>query len=216
MFIETPSLRKKHRGQTGSQHLRIRQSLAGQSNRESLRIRATISRSISRGLLYNMNWARKCKLISLFAGLVLSGCIGAPELAIPDKIGEKERLRVFSGKRAARVVNRMHGQSVATSENAIAEYGDGEKKDILYISRYADPRAAQEAFVQMIEKMVGVPKSPFFHLMPMGKYQKKAYMTLGLGAVHYIYPSGSTLLWFQTFQSFGTTLPPQLLAVYPI
>jgi hypothetical protein len=34
--------------------------------------------------------------------------------------------------------------------------------------------------------------------------------------VHYIYPSGSTLLWFQTFQSFGTTLPPQLLAVYPI
>ena len=163
-----------------------------------------------------MNLARKCKLIGLVVGFILSGCTSAPDLPTPDKIGEKERFRVVSGKQAARVVNRMHGQSVATSENAIAEYGDGEKKDILYISRYADPRAAQEVFVQMIEKMAGVPKSPFSHLMPMGKYQKKAYMTLGLGAVHYIYPSGSTLLWFQTFQSFGTMLPPRLLAVYPI
>jgi len=41
-------------------------------------------------------------------------------------------------------------------------------------------------------------------------------MTLGMGAVHYIYQSGSLLLWFQTYQPFGTTLPPKLLALYPI
>jgi len=163
-----------------------------------------------------MNPVRKCKLISLVVALVLSGCSGTPDLPTPDKIGEKERLRVISGNRAARVVNRMHGQSVAASENAIVEYGEGEKKDILYISRYADPKAAQEAFVLMMEKMAAAKKSPFFHLMPIGKYQQKAYMTLGLGAVHFIYQSGSSLLWFQTFQAFGTTLPPQLLALYPV
>jgi hypothetical protein len=41
-------------------------------------------------------------------------------------------------------------------------------------------------------------------------------MALGMGAVHYIYPSGKYLLWLQTFQSFGTELPPQLLELYPL
>ena len=163
-----------------------------------------------------MNLARQCKLIGLVVGLILSGCTSPPDLPAPDKIGEKERLRVISGKQAAGLVNKMHRQSVATDANVIAEYGKGANKDLLYISRYADPEAAQEAFDLMIEKMAVAKKSPFFHLMPIGKYQKKAYMALGMGAVHFIYPSGRFLLWFQTFQSFGTTLPPQLLALYPI
>jgi hypothetical protein len=165
-----------------------------------------------------MKRARKCKLISLFVSLILSGCTGtsAPDLPTPEKIGEKERLGVIAGEQAAQVVNKMHGQSVATDANVIAEYGKGEKKDVLYISHYAGPGAAKKAFESMIEKMFAAKKSPFTHLMPMGKYQKKVYMTLGLGAVHYIYQSGSLLLWFQSHQSFGTTLPPELLAFYPI
>ena len=163
-----------------------------------------------------MNLALKCKLFSLVVGIILFGCSSSPDLPTPEKIGEKERLRVITGKQAAGVVNRMHGQSVATEANVIAEYGGSEKKDILYISRYADPEEAQKAFDLMIEKMAAAKKSPFFHLMPIGKYQKKAYMTLGMGAVHFIYQSGSFLLWFQTYQSFGTALPSELLALYPI
>lgn len=179
-----------------------------------------------------MNLARKCKLIGLVVGFILSGCTSAPDLPTPEKIGEKERLRVITGKQAAGVVNRMHGQSVATDGNVIAEYGEGEKKDLLYISRYADPKAAQEAFDLMIEKMAAANKSPFYHLMPIGKYENKVYITLGMGAmhpkklksmrnqacvaVHYIYSSGPFLLWLQTFQSFGDTLPPQLLGLYPL
>jgi hypothetical protein len=165
-----------------------------------------------------MKRTRKCKLISLVVSLILSGCTGTsvPDLPTPDKIGEKERLRIITGEKAAQVVNRMHGQSVATDANVIAEYGTGEKKDVLYISSYTAPEAAKKAYELMIEKMAAAKKSPFYHLMPMGKYQKKVYMTLGMGAVHYIYQSGSLLLWFQTYQSFGTTLPTQLLVLYPI
>ncbi len=165
-----------------------------------------------------MKQARKCKFITLFISLILSGCTGTsvPDVPTPDKIGEKDRLRVISGEPAAQVINRMHGQSVATDANVIAEYGRGEKKDVLYISRYAAPEAAKKAYDLMLEKMVAAGKSPFYQLMPIEKYEKKAYMTLGMGAVHYIYPSGSVLLWFQTYQSFGTTLPKQLLALYPI
>ena len=163
-----------------------------------------------------MNRARKCKLIGLAVSLILSGCTSATDLPTPDKIGAKERLRIISGKQAAQVVNRMHGQSVATDANVIAEYGEGEKKDILYLLRYADSHAAQTAFDLMIEKMAVARESPFFHLMPIGKYQQKVYMTLGMGAVHFIYPSDRYLLWFQTYQSFGTELPQQLLKFFPI
>ena len=163
-----------------------------------------------------MNLARKCKLIGLVVGLILSGCTGAPDFPTPEKIGEKERLGVISGEQAARVVNKMHGQSVATNANVIAEYGKGEKKDLLYISRYADQKTTQEAFDLMIEKMAAAKKSPFYHLMPIGKYKNKVYITLGMGGVHYIYSSGPFLLWLQTYQSFGTTLPQELLALYPL
>jgi hypothetical protein len=163
-----------------------------------------------------MNWAQKRKFISLVVSLILTGCTSAPDLPTPQMIGEKERLRVISGTRAARVVNRMHGQSVATDANVIAEYGQGDQKDVLYISRYAEPGAAEKAYALTLEKMAAAKKGPFQHLMPMEKYHKKAYMALGMGAMHYIYQSGSSLLWFQTYQSFGTALPKQLLALYPI
>ena len=68
----------------------------------------------------------------------------------------------------------------------------------------------------MIEKMAAAQKGPFFHLMPLKKYQERAYLALGMGAVHYIYLSGNYLLWLQTYQSFGGELPPQLLNLYPI
>lgn len=159
---------------------------------------------------------RKFKFLILTLGIILTACSHPPDLPTPANIGTKERLRLISGEQAAEFVNRMHGQAVATDANVIAEYGKGENKDLLYVSRYADAKAAQKAFESMIEKMAVAQKSPFYHLRPIAQYQGKAYMTLGMGAVHYIYCSGSSLLWFQTYQTFGTTLPPMLLELYPI
>ncbi len=154
-------------------------------------------------------------LIILFFLTVLLGCSRPPDLRTPEKIGEKERVREIRGNQAARVVNKLHGLSVATDANVIAEYGR-DPKDILYITYYRDRGDAQKAFDLMIAKMAAAKGGPFFHLMPMGRYDNKVYMTLGMGAVHYIYRSGHTLLWLQSFQSFGTALPPRLLALYPV
>ena len=82
--------------------------------------------------------------------------------------------------------------------------------------RYADQNQASEAFNLMIQKMTAAEKGPFFHLMPLNKYGNHVYFTLGMGASHYIYLSGRYLLWFQTYQSFGDKLPPQLLKFYPV
>jgi hypothetical protein len=148
--------------------------------------------------------------------IFLFGCVNsATELPTPEQIGQKERVRVISGDKAAVIINKMHSQSVAAAANVIAEYGQ-DKKDILYISFYKKEKAAGEAFNLMIEKLAAAKRSPFFHLMPLKKYQNKAYLTLGMGAAHYIYLSGNYLLWLQTVQYFGSELPARLLKLYPL
>jgi len=147
--------------------------------------------------------------------IVLLGCSSSGDIASPEGIGEKERVRVVDGNQAARIINRMHNQSVAADANVIAEYGK-EKKDLLYISYYADQKQAKKAFDLMIEKMAAAKKGPVFHLMPLNTYIKPVYFTLGMGARHYIYQSGNYLLWLQTYQSFDDKLPPRLLKLYPV
>lgn len=162
-----------------------------------------------------MNANSNQKIIFLIFLIVIPGCSRSPDLPTPEKIGEKERVAEITGRQASRVVDKMHGLSVATHTNVIAEYGR-DQKDLLFISRYSDQTEAHKAFDLMIEKMAAAQKGPFFHLMPLGQYDKKVYMTLGMGAMHYIYVSGKSLLWLQTYQSFKDKLPGRLLALYPL
>lgn len=154
------------------------------------------------------------RLICVLFSFALLGCTNSKPLQTPEKIGEKERTGIVSGKRAAVVVNKLHGRSVADNANIIAEYGRG-KKDLLYITQYKGRKEAKKSFDLMVEKIAAATDGPFYHLTPLTKYENRAYMTLGMGAIHYIYLSGDALLWLQTYQSFGTALPPRLLKLYP-
>jgi hypothetical protein len=136
-----------------------------------------------------MNANSNQKIIFLIFLIVIPGCSRSPDLPTPERIGNKERIREISGKQAAQVVDKMHGLSVATHANVIAEYGRG-KKDLLYISRYSDQNEAHKAFDLMIEKMAAAKKGPFF-------------------------VSGESLLWLQTYQAFKDKLPGRLLSLYP-
>jgi hypothetical protein len=63
------------------------------------------------------------RIIDFIFIIILIGCSPASDLPTPAMIGEKERIRVIAGKQAVRVVDKLHGQSVATTANVIAEYG---------------------------------------------------------------------------------------------
>ena len=154
------------------------------------------------------------KYTVLLFSLVLLGCSAPSHLETPEKMGEKERTKIISGEKAARVVNKMHNLPVAPDASIIVEYGRG-KKDVLYISRYSNQIEANKTLDLMVGKIAAAEKGPFFHLMQLRKYKNKVYMTLGMGALHYIYLSDNSILWFQSYQSFGTALPPQLLKMYP-
>ncbi|MBW1891369.1 MAG: hypothetical protein JRI93_12810 [Deltaproteobacteria bacterium] len=161
-----------------------------------------------------MNLKSLLKLLCPILIIFCLECSNSTQLPTPEKIGDKELFRVISGKHAARVVNKMHGQTVAADVNVIVEYGM-KKKDFLFISYYRDQNEANDAFNLMIEKMASSKKGPFLHLIPLTAYNNKVYFTLGMGTGHYIFLSGKYLLWFQTYQSFGERLPPQLLKFYP-
>ncbi len=51
----------------------------------------------------------------------------------PEGIGEKERVRVVDGNQAARIINRMHNQSVAANANVIVEYGKEAGKIVCFV-----------------------------------------------------------------------------------
>ena len=151
--------------------------------------------------------------VVLFSHALL-GCSAPTHISTPEKLGEKERTKIISGKKAAQVVNGMHGLSIAPDASIIVEYGRG-KKDVLYISRYRNRKDANESLDLMVGKIAAAEKGPFFHLIQIRKYKDKVYMTFGMGALHYIYLSDNSILWFQSYQSFGTALPPRLLKLYP-
>ena len=162
-----------------------------------------------------MSLKSSLKIIGFGFIILILGCANPLNLPTPAKIGDKERVREITGKEASEAVDKMHGRSVATHANVIAEYGR-DRKDLLFISRYSDQTEAHKAFDLMIAKMAAAKKGPFFHLMPLGQYDNKVYITLGMGAMHYIYVSGKSLLWLQTYQSFRDKLPGRLLALYPL
>jgi len=188
------------------------------SNHKHISLQAQVSMSGQDASAKRKRWTihlnSKLRFWAVAATFLIWGCLQAADIGTPEMIGAKERMRVISGKQAAATVNRLHRGEVAGENNVIAEYG-GNEKDLLYVTFYRDPQAARKAFDAMIDKMRAAKNTPFFHLMPLQKYRNPVYITLGMGAVHYIYVSGKFLLWLQTTQSFGDQLPQRLLELYP-
>ncbi|MDX2439282.1 MAG: hypothetical protein QNK40_01905 [Desulfobacterales bacterium] len=162
-----------------------------------------------------MNLKTCLAILNVIVWVVVFGCSNTTEIQTPEKIGEKDRINLIIGAKASAVVNKLHGSTVATGGDVIAEYGR-EKKDLLYITYYTDVEKAKKSFNLMIEKMRATKGGPFTHLMPINKYNGNAYMVIGMGSLHYIIWSGNYLLWLQTDQPFGTALPPRLLTLYPV
>lgn len=151
--------------------------------------------------------------VILIAG-ILAEC-DSPGLISPEKIGSSRRNGIRTGTEAREIIDRLHGLKVSTEENLIATYGQ-DKMDLLYVSSYTNNLLARKAFGLMTRKIAKTKAGPFYHVMPLKKYGGRAFITLGMGATHYIFFSGRFLIWFQTYQSFGQVLPEELTELYPV
>jgi hypothetical protein len=156
-------------------------------------------------------------IFSLLIATTIFGysCAKKESISAPEKISEKKMTNLISGKEALKVIDKLHGLAVAPEKNMIAEYGE-DPKDLLYISWYKEEDKARDAFLSMISKMKETDQGPFTHIRALPDYEDKVYMSIGMGAIHYIYCSSHYILWLQTYQDIGRELPDELLSLYPL
>jgi len=156
------------------------------------------------------------KILILLAFVFFStSCTKDESIRVPEKIVDKVMTKLISGDKASKVIDKMHGLSVAPGKNSIAEYGE-DPKDLLYISWYKEEDQARESFRLMILKMNESESGPFTHIRALPDYGEKVYMSIGMGAIHYIYQSTHYIIWLQTYQEIGRELPDELLHLYPV
>jgi hypothetical protein len=143
------------------------------------------------------------------------GCSGKKEIPVPETIVDKKMTKLIYGEEAINVIDELHGLDVATEENIIAQYGEN-PKDLLYISRYDTKDQARESLQLMITKMIETDEGPFTHIRTLPDYEDNVYISIGMGAIHYIYRSTKYILWLQTYQEIGRELPNELIKLYPV
>ncbi len=148
------------------------------------------------------------------AAALIGGC-DTSDVKTPETIGEKKRTNIIVGSEAREAIDKLHGLNVATEENLIAEYGD-EQKDLLYISIFENSEQAGRALELMTQKIAHSKSGPFFHVMRLKDYNGDAFITLGMGATHYIFQSERSLIWYQTYQNLGPKIPEVLVKIYPV
>jgi hypothetical protein len=115
---------------------------------------------------------------------------------LPQKLDGLNLTRVIHNKKAAVIINKMHGKRLDDCKNYIAIYGYDHSKNILYVSVYENAEKAEKNLKNMALKMAKGSSvfSPLTHTK-IGDYIY--FETEGMGLKHYFYRTGNTLIWWQ-------------------
>ncbi len=115
---------------------------------------------------------------------------------LPQKLGELNLAKVIQNKKAAVIINKMHGKKLDDCKNYIAVYGDNRSKNILYASVYENAEKAETNLKNMAIKMAN--GSSVFSPLTHTKIGDKVYFeTKGMGLKHYFYRTDNILIWWQ-------------------
>ena len=154
--------------------------------------------------------------LSIFLlAFIYVNCSKQNDIDVPEKIVEEKMTKLISGDDAVKIIDNLHQLDVTPEKNIVAEYGE-DPKDLLYISKYSTEAKAKESLELMMSKMIEADTGPFTHIRTLPDYDKKVYISIGMGAIHYIYNSTKYVLWLQTYQDIGRELPDDLLKQYPL
>lgn len=115
---------------------------------------------------------------------------------LPQKLGELNLAKVIQNKKAAVIINKMHGKKLDDCKNYIALYGNNHSKNILYVSVYENAEKAETNIKNMAIKMIN--GSSVFSPLTHNKIGDKIYFeTEGMGLKHYFYRTDNILIWWQ-------------------
>ncbi len=132
------------------------------------------------------------------AGLLtfISCSTGDNSKYLPQKLGDLNLTKVIQNKKAAVIINKMHGKNLDDCKNIIAYYGNNHSKNILYVSVYENAEKAKTNLKSMAMKMADGSSvfSPLTH-SKMG--DSVHFETEGMGLKHYFYRIDNILIWWQ-------------------
>lgn len=114
----------------------------------------------------------------------------------PQTLGDLNLAKVIYNKKAADIINKMHGKKLDDCENFIAYYGNNQSKNTLYISVYKDNEKAKANLKSMAMKMAN--GSPVFSPLTHANMGENVHFeTEGMGLKHYFYRIHNILIWWQ-------------------
>jgi len=115
---------------------------------------------------------------------------------LPQKLGDLSLNKVIQKKKAAVIINKMHGKKLEDCKNYIGIYGEDHSKNILYVSVYENAEKAETNIKSMAMKMADASSvfSPLKH-SKMG--DDLHFETDGMGFKHYFYRIDNILIWWQ-------------------
>ena len=149
----------------------------------------------------------------ILAGLFIfiSCSTGDNSKYLPKKLDGLNLAKVIQNKKAAVIINKMHGKKLDDCKNYIAIYGNNHSNNILYVSVYENAEKAEKNIKNMALKMANGSSvfSPLAHTK-IGDYT--FFETEGMGLKHYFYRTDNTLIWWQVESDKAETTLHDLLA----
>jgi len=143
------------------------------------------------------------KVNKKFSALILIGLLifiscsnGNNSHYLPNKLGELNLAKVIQNKKAAVIINKMHGKKLDDCKNYIAIYGNNHSKNILYVSVYENAEKAETNIKNMAMKMAN--GSSVFSPLTQSKTGDNVHFEIeGMGLKHYFYRIDNILIWWQ-------------------
>jgi len=126
---------------------------------------------------------------ALAAAVILAGCARAP---LPRRLGGLTRTRVWSGESAAKLMEELHGRSVAAASSTVAEYGRAGQLR-LYRSRFGDAATAHGTLLRMLSRLE-TGETPFSPPRELRDYPGH-WLTVGPGGHHALWESDESVYW---------------------
>lgn len=137
----------------------------------------------------------------LFILFFLSGCNSEINY-LPGEILDLKLNKKLQGEGAKDFVNKLHFNSVTDEENKIGFYKDEKNEAIIYITFYQNEKLADDYYNKMINK-ISPENSVFINPEIVEVADRKIYRCFGMGQSHYVFTSGSNLLWVSVDSHLG-------------
>jgi hypothetical protein len=153
---------------------------------------------------------------TLLVLLLLSACGREPPPVqvggLPPSVLDLNLIERAGGDPARALIARLHPGPLAPAESEVGFYGSGDRRAVLYVSRFASADTAH-AQLAMMAAMIGRGRGGFGHHSEVAIGGTAVHATLGQGRAHFFYTRGAEVVWLAADPAIARPALAELLSV---